>query len=426
MMILLYIFLLVLLLLLLLLFLPIKGPVHEQAVPVKHIDERDTMFSRNEIKPGEERFEDYYENRPENLEKDRKFRSEPGLLSPGAKNYHPFAFASAEASFEAVKGFFPYREKAGSTEQRAGGKEDTRYKYKDTSGEEEDKRQKEKDKGSGVACYETNNTNLSVFLKHWGEKMGAHSVGIAEMKDYHFYTHGGRGDKYGEEVHNKHKYGIAITVEMDHELTKTGPQAPVVMESARQYLNSGMIATQLALTLRNLGYEAKTHIDANYDVICPLVARDAGLGEIGRMGLLMTPKLGPRVRIAVVTTNAALKPGKPANDNTVIDFCIKCKKCAEVCPSASIPKGNREEHGGSLRWQINQESCFTYWCTTGTDCGRCMAVCPYSHKTNALHNFVRWGIRNNFFFRRLAVRMDDVFYGAKPRAGKAPGWIKGN
>ncbi|MFQ6103859.1 MAG: hypothetical protein ACE5OP_06150 [Candidatus Glassbacteria bacterium] len=54
------------------------------------------------------------------------------------------------------------------------------------------------------------------------------------------------------------------------------------------------------LHIRNLGYPARTHIDGNYRVVCPLVARDAGIGEIGRMGLLMTPRLGPRVRIAVV------------------------------------------------------------------------------------------------------------------------------
>jgi hypothetical protein len=43
-----------------------------------------------------------------------------------------------------------------------------------------------------------------------------------------------------------------------------------------------------------------------------------------------------------------------------------------------------------------------------------MAVCPYSHPDNALHSFVRWGIRWNGFFRKGAVRMDDVVYGRRP------------
>ena len=381
-----------------LMLIPLKGKKHELALPERHIDERDTMFSRNEIKPGEKRFEDYYSMRPANRANDDVFRSRPGLLGYDAKYYNRFAFASAEASFEAVEAFFPYREKG--------------------------KRQKAKDKSRGEACFASDTDDeLSKFLKHWAIKMGAHSAGIAEMRDYHYYTYGGRKERYGKEVNNDHKYGIAITVEMDHELISTGPQAPAVMESAQQYLKSGMIATQLVLTLRNLGYEATTHIDANYDVICPLVARDAGLGEIGRMGLLMTPKLGPRVRIAVVTTDAPLLCDKPGYDNTVIDFCMICKKFARVCPSSSIPYGGRESHPGGFRWQINQESCFTYWCQAGTDCGRCMAVCPYSHKSNLIHNIIRWGIRNNFIFRRLAVKFDDLFYGSRPDPGRMPEWI---
>ncbi len=75
------------------------------------------------------------------------------------------------------------------------------------------------------------------------------------------------------------------------------------MESAHQYVEAARTAIQLAAFIRNLGYDARAHIDGNYQVIAPLVARDAGLGEIGRMSLLITPKHGPRVRLAVVTTN---------------------------------------------------------------------------------------------------------------------------
>ncbi len=395
-----WIILIILIINALLLFLPLKGRQHPIGIPEKHRDERDTMFSRNEISPGEKKFEEYYRNHPENKEKDDRFRSKPGLLSEYASNYSRYAFACAEASFEAVEAFFPYRGKAGGDRQEEGANVGRQPRFQGSKGY---------DSGSEANPVPDSPGNLSEFIRNWAIKMGAHSSGITEMQDYHFYTYAGRGERYGREVINKHKYGIAISVEMDYELTKTGPAAPVVMESAQQYLKSGMIATQLALTLRNLGYQARTHIDANYDVICPLVARDAGLGEIGRMGLLMTPELGPRVRIAVITTDAPLLVDKPGYDSTVIDFCTRCKKCANACPSSSIAFGEREHHPGGLRWQINQESCFTYWCTVGTDCGRCMAVCPYSHKSNAFHDFIRWGIRNNFIFRRVAVKLDDIF-----------------
>jgi reductive dehalogenase len=180
----------------------------------------------------------------------------------------------------------------------------------------------------------------------------------------------------------------------------------------------------MAEFIRRLGYSARAHIDGNYRVVCPLVARDAGLGEIGRMGLLMTPQLGPRVRIAVVTTDLPLVPSEREEDATMMDFCRVCQKCAEVCPSQSIPFGDPGEVDGVRRWQIDQASCFTFWCTVGTDCARCMRACPYSHPDNLLHNMVRAGIRHSALFRRFALRMDDLFYGRKPPPADVPDWTR--
>jgi reductive dehalogenase len=385
--------------LMVLLFIPLKGRRYRHDIPVRHVDERDTMFSRNELVPGTDRYKEYYSRNPDNLEKDNLFREAPGLLNERARFYNVKAFASAHASFELVTAFYGYRKDRGVADEKNSAGRDNPTESID-----------------GDAA-------LTSFLKIHSRKMGAVNAGVALMMPYHYYTIGGRREGYGVNVNPVHRYGIAFTVEMDSQLVSTAPRAGIVMESAHEYLQSGMIATQLAVTLRNLGYSATTHIDGNYDVICPLVARDAGLGEIGRMGLLMTPALGPRVRIAVVTTDAPLVPDTPVRDNSVIDFCTHCSKCARVCPSASIPEGEREEMTGGLRWKINQESCYTYWCKAGTDCGRCMAVCPYSHPDNNFHNFIRWGIRNNFIFRRVAVWLDDLFYGRIPGQGKMPRWL---
>ncbi len=256
---------------------------------------------------------------------------------------------------------------------------------------------------------------MSRFLKGWTLKMGAHSVGVTELRDYHLYTHVGRGAEYGEPVELDHPFAMALTVEMDKEMVDRAPRAPTAMESAFQYLRCGVMAIQLADLIRRLGYRARAHVDGLYRVICPLVARDAGLGEFGRMGLLMTPRLGPRVRIAVVTTDLPLATDPPAPDLTAIDFCLQCRKCADSCPSRAISFGAPEEdENGVLRWRIDAEACFTLWGRLGTDCARCMAVCPFSHPDNAMHALVRWGIRNNGLFRKGALRMDDLVYGRRP------------
>ncbi|NIS81209.1 MAG: 4Fe-4S dicluster domain-containing protein [Anaerolineales bacterium] len=201
------------------------------------------------------------------------------------------------------------------------------------------------------------------------------------------------------------------------------PAAPVVLESARKYVEGAVIAIQLSNFARRLGYPARAHIDGNYRVIAPLVARDAGLGEIGRMGILMTPNLGPRVRLGVVTTDMPLIPDARSKDLGMIDFCRSCVKCAENCPSKAIPFGEREEIDGGLRWKLDENRCFHYWNAIGTDCGLCMTVCPYSHPDNLGHNFVRLMIRHSWIARRAALWLDDLFYGRKPAPRPAPDWI---
>jgi hypothetical protein len=51
-------------------------------------------------------------------------------------------------------------------------------------------------------------------------------------------------------------------------------------------------------------------------------------------------------------------------------------------------------------------------------------VCPYSHPDNLLHNLVRVGVRNSSLFRRLAIRLDDVFYGKRPPSADPPEWMR--
>jgi len=369
---------------LLLVLVPIRVPVkYERVQPISRFDERDTIFSRKTLVPGSDRYNDYYKRNPGKKDPDDKFRSKPGLLKAGSKYYDPILFGAALSIFSKVDELHPRVE-----------------------GEPNILR-------SPVDPQEISE-RLTKMIVGWG----AHSAGVTKLHDYHVYSTGGRGDRYDEPFEKEHEFAIAFTVEMDYDMMRAAPDAPTVVESANQYLQSALIAVQIAESIRDLGYTARAHIDANYKVICPLVARDAGLGVIGRMGLLMTPGLGPRVRIAVITTDLPLIESQNKTDPSVIDFCRKCEKCAVVCPGQSIPFGDESEIDKVKRWKINSESCYTYWCIAGTDCGRCMIVCPYSHPDNWFHRMIRFGIRNSSVFRSLAVPLDDLFYGKKPKPRK--------
>ncbi len=358
--------------------------------PSRRVHEEDAVLSRRLLKPGTKDYDLYYASHPESKIADDRSRNAPGLLDENSRYSDPGTYAAAKANFQVI----------------------------DFLGELTHGQQNRSDPHTDVL----NPQKVTTFIQNWMKQTGAHSVGFTELKDYHLYSHKGRGPLKGQAIEKNHDSAIAITVEMDHRMMQSAPMGTSVMESSEQYLHSGVLALKLAVWIRELGYEATAHIDGNYEVICPLVAVDAGLGIVGRMGLLMTPKLGPRVRIAVVTTSIPLVYSAARPEKTTAHFCHYCKKCANVCPSAAIPDGPRENIEGIERWKINSEKCYHYWTTSGTDCGRCMSACPFSHRNNWFHRLIRTAIKNNLVFRHLAIKLDDIFYGRKPPVQPLPKW----
>jgi epoxyqueuosine reductase QueG len=61
------------------------------------------------------------------------------------------------------------------------------------------------------------------------------------------------------------------------------------------------------------------------------VAKEAGLGWIGRNNLLVNPRFGARIRLVSVLTDIPLKPDAPIGRN-----CGSCRDCIPVCPAGAI------------------------------------------------------------------------------------------
>ena len=355
---------------------------------LERLDERDIIFARMRYKEGSEAFKDYYERHPELKAIDDALRSMPELSEPGSENYHILDSPIPAASFDFL--------------------EDIRERAEGLHGSKK---------------VDVNPKNMSHCLKGLARHYGAKHAGIASLHQGHIYTHVGRGQgSYGDEIQLDHGFALVFTVEMDRFMVRQAPSLPVLVESANQYVKAAAIALPIAYYIRSLGFSARAHIDGNYRIIVPPVAVDAGLGEVGRIGLLMTPDLGPRVRLGAVTTDMPLVSDEPISFGA-IDFCESCKKCAENCPSGAIPKGDKKNVRGVEKWFINQEACYTYWRKSGTDCAVCMNVCPYSKPNTFVHNSVRFAAQQSRGARRVAQWADDFFYGRFPRSNKTPEWM---
>jgi reductive dehalogenase len=266
-------------------------------------------------------------------------------------------------------------------------------------------------------------------VKGYARNRGADLVGITELNPLWLYSHRGEifyenWEDWGREIKVEHQYAVVFAMQMSFEMVGTGPHSPTMIESMGNYAKGAYIATQLASFIANLGYSATASHFRHYEALMVPLAVDAGLGELGRLGYLITKELGPRVRLGVVTTDLPLVPDKPV-DIGVDDFCSICKKCAVCCPSHSIPvEKDKTVVNGLLRWKLNDETCFEYWGKIGTDCNICMRVCPWSHARTFPHKLIVMFITRNRLARRIFSVMDDIFYGKKPKSKAPPTWAQ--
>ena len=369
------------LLFLLVLVIPSRKKSPNMIVSIQEqVDERDALFHRfYRLKPGTPDFESYYHQHPEYKEIDDKIRALPDIANPGAATYVPHISPFALASMEMI---------------------DDLAKNVDWQ-----------PKPLGVEPVRAATEEITQRIKGYARYLGAALVGTTGLNPAYIYSHVGRSPgRWGEPINLKHNFAIAIAVEMQHEMVRHAPENPTLTETSFQYLEAAKIATVLARYIHLLGFRARAHVDANYRVMCVPIAVDAGLGELGRLGLLITPEFGPRVRLAVVTTTMPLKQDSPKVFG-VQHFCQLCKKCATYCPSQSIPFGEKEIVNGVEKWRSRQTSCYHYWRKKGTDCGICLRVCPYSYPNTAMHQMMRRIVQRNQLARKAIYLGDRFFYG---------------
>lgn len=374
----------------LLLVLPLgKSPPVVIAGPLERVDERDAVFHRfYRIQPGTGEFEAYYRDHPEKRAFDEKVRALPPLGGPGSKTYHPLSSVFQVAAFSVLEEI-----------------------SRDIEWEPEP---------LGSSMVQASPKEFSASIRGFARYLGADLVGCTRLNPAWVYSHIGRSPgPFGAPIELDHKHAVAIAVEMSHDMVRLAPGSQTTTETAFKYFEVGKIAMILARAINLLGYPARAHLDGNYRVMCVPVAADAGLGELGRLGLLVTRRFGPRVRLAVVTTDLPLEPDEPVTFG-VQHFCELCRKCATICPSGSIDAGAREEYAGVLKWQTRQDTCYRAWRAQGSDCNLCVKVCPFSHPATPLHNLVRWLTSRNAPARRLLEKADDLFYGRRPQAAFLP------
>jgi len=111
-----------------------------------------------------------------------------------------------------------------------------------------------------------------------------------------------------------------------------------------------------------------------------MAATSAGIGWIGKNGLLINAEYGPRLSLATVITDAPLQVSSPIE----FSHCGECSLCVEFCPSGSLT-GNHWSRIEPFTELIKLDRCNTHKSKSRTlngkpNCGLCINICPYGRK----------------------------------------------
>jgi epoxyqueuosine reductase len=265
--------------------------------------------------------------------------------------------------------------------------------------------------------------DLKIFTektKKAAQFYGASLVGIADVNERWIYKSGFVRPAFTSEADSKERIRkgyasnsiletpidlpdginkvIVMAIEMDEVGISTAPAQPASAAASVGYSKMAFAIACLGEFIRNLGYRA---IQCGNDTALSIpLAIDAGLGALGRNGLLLTPEYGSRVRICKVFTDMPLI----ADDlnisfiKKIEKFCTTCYKCAEACETDAISKEKNptfepatiSNNSSVKKYYVDVEKCFEFWIENSGDCGNCIVVCPFSKIKNLSNSSEFW------------------------------------
>jgi reductive dehalogenase len=271
---------------------------------------------------------------------------------------------------------------------------------------------------------------MTAHIKRVAKYLGASDVGIVRVHPSFLYTEGrypddGTGTSgpsqqpvTAAETAARYPYAIALVYAWDYDMGRAHRHR--IGDAAYHFGAEKLRATyaNLAAYIRELGYSVATRVATPTPT-----ALAAGLGEMGRHGMLITERFGARVHLGdPILTDMPLVSGE-AIDIGVADFCKICQKCANTCPTNSITAEGKSVVNGVEKYKINWATCYRlrphvmqYW----EICLTCVTVCPYT-KPNVWWRVVAIQAlkRTPKPMRGLTTRAlkwtDDKFWGKLPR-----------
>ena len=207
--------------------------------------------------------------------------------------------------------------------------------------------------------------DISQKIKDRARELGFCEVGITA---YDF-----RYDYRSKRDAVKFPHAVCLCYEQDFESTQSIPSLAAEVVHAGTYRAQAGAALALGEYIRSLGYHAQIlHSSDSSGPVIPMFVQ-AGLGQMGACGYLLSPHHGNRMRLLQIITDAMVTYDEPV-DYGIHAFCQVCQVCVNRCPGRALMRDK-------IWWRgIEKNKVYFKRCRPVMahymGCGVCMKVCP--------------------------------------------------
>jgi epoxyqueuosine reductase len=210
--------------------------------------------------------------------------------------------------------------------------------------------------------------DITAAIKEEALRLGFDAVGIARFHRTYVYSN------YRGVV--RYKNLIVLALERPTDDFEAQILSIDYMHMTQQLMHEG---TEMMLALISFlgerGYRGQVMagpIGINMIKVLPY-AEEAGLGQMGLNGQLLSPYFGSRWHPFALSTDAHVTPDGP-RDFGIPKLCDSCQVCVRRCPGRAIPNV-RVHWRGAVKNKLDVEKCVPMLMRYAT-CNVCTKVCP--------------------------------------------------
>ena len=216
-------------------------------------------------------------------------------------------------------------------------------------------------------AVEPSGENVTEAIRSKAYALGYGEVGFTSFDTRYVYQ-GRRKD-----LNPRLPHAICLALEQDYEATQTMPSLDAERAQGEAYKRQSDLAKALTDFILSLGYSVQVSGPTwHLGPMIPMFV-EAGLGQLGVNGQLLSPRFGSRVRLQIILTDANITYDKPV-DYGMHKFCALCQVCVTRCPGRAL-EGQKLWYRGVEKNKLNFARCRPVM-TRYSGCGICMKVCP--------------------------------------------------